>query len=1215
MSGKGTNTVETQSSPPQSVLNNYNAVTGQAANVASQPDQQYSGSLIAGFNPQEQTAFSNVNGAAGLAQPYIGQAQNLVQAATSGINPASTLSQYENPYTQQVTQATQNLFNTQNAQEANTLTGNAVASGAYGGDRAAVAQGVAAGQEQAQEAPVLANIQSQGFNTALSTGLQTQEANAWLASQGAFAEGQLGQEAQSTALTGANAELGVGQLEQGLAQNELSAPYAAFQAAQAYPFQTTGWQAGIDEGTGALSGGTSSTTSPSPSLLSQGLGLGLTGAGIYNLAGSPSLGGIFGSGLSGVGSLADTIGTSASSIGGAADLGLDFAMAGARHGGAIRDHYDLGGPVSLPTPPDLSVTFVPSSKMSTGHANIPMAPHAFTQANPVQQGMQALQAGRTMQRTAGLMPDNQAEDARFGGAIRRDVGGATDPNAALGTATPQGGVSPVLASGMGSGNPMVSGLVQRYAQLPTEQLHEMSVRYPPTTPQGQIVQTVLRQRQMSPQSNPQQPGVGTTAPTNAAQAAPVAGMATGGMPPLRGFYVGGMAVPRFDDGGAPPDYLASGDDFANAIRDVGENTPGGETSSKGATGTMQVLPSTAAQPGFGVTPSNGSTDDTARVGRDYAKAMLQRYGGDKVLASAAYNAGPGKVDQWINQIGDPRTGEISDADFSAKIPFDETRAYTQRVAGLGALPPAHADSTIPAPPPAKTAGMGDYSVNYTPRGAGVSDQVSHLRENAPGMALLQAGLATLGGTSPFAGVNIGRGAEAGLKSYEGDVQQANALQEKQAEAADTGNYRLADLSLNAARDKDASARAQQALAQQGAYQTGELANRNAALELEKQKVALATTPQEVRIFQAMQGMTPQQKADFSNFNAMQKGLQPTFTPEMFQPKAGVGNPQGAGTPTPNPNTNVQNAAYVPSPDLTADRVPVPANEDYLSKLPAPFAATIRAIGEGRLAAPTNPRTPQQLQIMDAVTQAYPDFDAGNAAARFAIRRDLEGNGQMAKTKEVLNTAIPHLAQLKDYFDQSTGTPISALNWIGDKARTFAGGTNEQDMIGVRDAVSSELRKLYAGASGGTLQELDDWRANFPIHGSPEQKQASLNRAVELAEAKMDSMADRWNTAFGTNYTGDSFLSSGGRKAYAHITGTDAGQNLRAPTMQDLQPRPGGQPTAQIPPMQQPAGGSYPTVNQPRSAAPAMPPPGAIITQNGIRYQVPPNGGAPVPMGP
>ena len=116
-------------------------------------------------------------------------------------------------------------------------------------------------------------------------------------------------------------------------------------------------------------------------------------------------------------------------------------------------------------------------------------------------------------------------------------------------------------------------------------------------------------------------------------------------------------------------------------------------SPKGAQGAMQVMPGTAANPGFGVRPAQLGPDgkplpgELERVGRDYLGAMTARYS-DPALVLAAYNAGPGQVDKWIAQNGDPRLGQVSSSDWAAKIPFDETQKYVAN--GLQQLSAAHA---------------------------------------------------------------------------------------------------------------------------------------------------------------------------------------------------------------------------------------------------------------------------------------------------------------------------------------------------------------------------------------------------------------------------------------------------------------------------------------------------------------------------------------------
>jgi len=115
---------------------------------------------------------------------------------------------------------------------------------------------------------------------------------------------------------------------------------------------------------------------------------------------------------------------------------------------------------------------------------------------------------------------------------------------------------------------------------------------------------------------------------------------------------------------------------------------------KGAQGAMQVMPDTAVNPGFGVKPAQLGADgkplpgELERVGRDYLGAMTARYD-NPALVLAAYNAGPGQVDKWIQQFGDPRIGQISTAEWVNKIPFAETNHYV--AAGLQQLGAARND--------------------------------------------------------------------------------------------------------------------------------------------------------------------------------------------------------------------------------------------------------------------------------------------------------------------------------------------------------------------------------------------------------------------------------------------------------------------------------------------------------------------------------------------
>ena len=68
-----------------------------------------------------------------------------------------------------------------------------------------------------------------------------------------------------------------------------------------------------------------------------------------------------------------------------------------------------------------------------------------------------------------------------------------------------------------------------------------------------------------------------------------------------------------------------------------------------------------------------------RLGTAYLQEVLTRFDNSLPLAAAAYNAGPHRVAQWLQENGDPRTGPIDMVDWIELIPTAETRNYVQRV--------------------------------------------------------------------------------------------------------------------------------------------------------------------------------------------------------------------------------------------------------------------------------------------------------------------------------------------------------------------------------------------------------------------------------------------------------------------------------------------------------------------------------------------------------
>lgn len=105
----------------------------------------------------------------------------------------------------------------------------------------------------------------------------------------------------------------------------------------------------------------------------------------------------------------------------------------------------------------------------------------------------------------------------------------------------------------------------------------------------------------------------------------------------------------------------------------------------GARGLMQLMPATAHTVAkeqripYSATRLTSDPHYNLQLGGAYLESLIADFSGSYVLAIAAYNAGPARVRQWIQEFGDPRNKSVDAVDWVETIPFNETRNYVQRV--------------------------------------------------------------------------------------------------------------------------------------------------------------------------------------------------------------------------------------------------------------------------------------------------------------------------------------------------------------------------------------------------------------------------------------------------------------------------------------------------------------------------------------------------------
>ncbi|MBI1239289.1 MAG: transglycosylase SLT domain-containing protein [Alphaproteobacteria bacterium] len=139
-------------------------------------------------------------------------------------------------------------------------------------------------------------------------------------------------------------------------------------------------------------------------------------------------------------------------------------------------------------------------------------------------------------------------------------------------------------------------------------------------------------------------------------------------------------VPRYNGRGSAPEAAL----VLGLSRQESEFDPNA-VSPAGARGLMQLMPKTAQATArahglrYAKDRLLGDTDYNMSIGMAHLSDLLRSYNGSYILSIAAYNAGGGRVRQWISTYGDPRSAGIDPIDWIEKIPISETRNYVQRV--------------------------------------------------------------------------------------------------------------------------------------------------------------------------------------------------------------------------------------------------------------------------------------------------------------------------------------------------------------------------------------------------------------------------------------------------------------------------------------------------------------------------------------------------------
>ena len=266
-------------------------VLSKATAATAQPYTAYGAPRIAGFQPEQEQAFSGYKATMGEYQPYLQQAQAGLQRGTGSFVDPGVAQRYMSPYIQEVVSgigqvAGRNLYENILPQLNRTFVGG----GTFGGSRSQEFMNRAVRDTQAAALAEQRKALAEGYGQAAD--IYGSEANRAITA--APYMGALGEQAQTQRMRELEGLQGIGAQRQGLAQRSADLAYQDFLEQREYPYQQVQRLAAIGGAPNAQGAGMTTERAPGPSTVSQLGGLLTSGIGLIGATGGFGSGGWLG---------------------------------------------------------------------------------------------------------------------------------------------------------------------------------------------------------------------------------------------------------------------------------------------------------------------------------------------------------------------------------------------------------------------------------------------------------------------------------------------------------------------------------------------------------------------------------------------------------------------------------------------------------------------------------------------------------------------------------------------------------------------------------------------------------------------------------------------------------------------------------------------------------------------------------------------------------
>jgi hypothetical protein len=252
----------------------------------------------------------------------------------------------------------------------------------------------------------------------------------------------------------------------------------------------------------------------------------------------------------------------------------------------------------------------------------------------------------------------------------------------------------------------------------------------------------------------------------------------------------------------------------------------------------------------------------------------------------------------------------------------------------------------------------------------------------------------------------------------------------------------------------------------------------------------------------------------------------------------------------------KNAALGSGPQSTL------TGDQYLATLPQSVATQVKMMAEGKIPITAMAlRSPQVTQLLTMAAQYEPNTDATTYLGRAATVKSFAPGGVNGQKITNANQALHHAGQLSDAIDSLDNGNIlpGVVNpLINSAQQTLLGDPRQGIFTQKADALSSELRKLFAGGGGGNLTELKNWQDSLGPNASKQQQQAYLKSGMELLTGAIQSQQDSYERGMGPQANFGALLSPESKTVLSRLAPDYAAK------LATSGPQPNAQPAGQPP---------------------------------------------------